>query len=290
MIPQVVAPVTEERTGDETPFVPPTECPACGTPVERPEDEVMVYCPNSSCPGRIYWGIVHFVSQSAMDIRGLGERTVQQLLDEGRVEDFADLYALQADDLVDLEGFGEISASNLLESIEASKDRPLSRLLVALGIRHVGGHAAGIVARKYETMDALMDADQEELAAIHGIGETTAAALATFLDEPRNQRLIERLAEAGVNMTEPVERAENQAFDGLTFVVTGTLPELSRKEAKAFIEQRGGRVTGSVSGNTDYLVVGEDPGSKLDRARQLGVEILDEAGLRELSEHSGGGT
>jgi DNA ligase (NAD+) len=284
VIPQVVAPVTEERTGDETPFQPPTECPACGTPVERPEDEVTVYCPNSSCPGRIYWGIVHFVSQGAMDIRGLGERTVQQLLDEGRVDDFADLYALDKDELLDLEGFGEISADNLLESIEASKEQPLHRLLIALGIRHVGGHAAGIIARKYEDMDALMEADPEALAAIHGIGETTASALSTFLGEPRNRRLIERLAEAGVNMEEPVERAESQAFDGLTFVVTGTLPTLSRKDAKAFIEQRGGRVTGSVSGNTDYLVVGQEPGSKLDKARELGVETLDEAGLRELSE------
>ncbi|MDX1675102.1 MAG: NAD-dependent DNA ligase LigA [Longimicrobiales bacterium] len=290
VIPQVVAPVTEERTGDETPFVPPDECPACGTPVERPEDEVMVYCPNGSCPGRIYWGIVHFVSQSAMDIRGLGERTVRQLLDEGRVADFADLYTLAEDDLLDLEGFGETSARNLLDSIEASKDRPLSRLLVALGIRHVGGHAAGIIARRYETMDALMDADRDELAAIHGIGETTAAALATYLREPRNRRLIERLAEAGVNMEEPVERVGSQVFDGLTFVITGSLPEMSRKDATSFIEGRGGRVTGSVSGRTDYLVVGEDPGSKLDKAKELGVQILDEAELRELSERSGDDT
>lgn len=290
VIPQVVAPVTEERTGGETPFSPPDECPACGTPVERPEGEVMVYCPNSSCPGRIYWGIVHFVSQGAMDIRGLGERTVRQLLDEGRVEDFADLYALEKEALLELEGFGQVSADNLLASIEASKQQPLSRLLIALGIRHVGSHAAGTIARKYETMDALMDADPEELAAIHGIGDTTAAALATFLEEPRNRRLIERLARAGVNMEEPVERAESQALEGLTFVVTGTLPAMSRKEARSFIERRGGRVTGSVSGNTDYLVAGDDPGSKLDKARELGVEIIDETGLRELSERSGGDT
>lgn len=290
VIPQVVAPVTEERTGDETPYEPPDECPACGTPVERPEDEVTVYCPNGSCPGRIYWGIVHFVSQGAMDIRGLGERTVEQLLEEGRVEDFADLYALEKDDLLDLEGFGDTSASNLLDSIAASRDQPLSRLLVALGIRHIGSHAAGILARKYETLDALMDADQDALAAIHGIGETTAAALTTFLQEPRNQRLIQRLADAGVNMEEPVERAENQAFEGLTFVITGTLPEMSRKEAKSFIEKRGGRVTGSVSGNTDYLVAGDEPGSKLDRARELGVGILEEDGLRELSNRPESGT
>ncbi|MFW5947488.1 MAG: NAD-dependent DNA ligase LigA, partial [Gemmatimonadota bacterium] len=287
VIPQVVAPVTEERTGSETPFTPPDRCPECGTPVERPGDEVMAYCPNSSCPGRIYWGIVHFVSQGAMDIRGLGERTVQQLLDEGRVRDFADLYALEMKDLLDLEGFGEVSARNLLESIDASRQQPLSRLLVALGIRHVGAHAAGIVARTYGTMDALLDADADELASLHGIGETTAAALATFLAEPVNRRLIERLAAAGVNMEEPVERAESQPFQGLTFVITGTLPTMSRKEARAFIEERGGRVTGSVSGNTDYLVMGEDPGSKADRAAELDVPRIDEAGLRELSERPG---
>jgi DNA ligase (NAD+) len=290
VIPQVVAPITEERTGEETPFVPPDRCPACGTPVERPQDEVMVYCPNGSCPGRIYWGIVHFVSQGAMDIRGLGERTVEQLLDEGLVSDFADLYALQEEDLLELEGFGEVSAGNLLESIEASKELPLSRLLIALGIRHVGGHAAVIIARRYGSMDALTAADEAELAAIHGIGETTASALSTYLAEPRNQELIRRLREAGVNMEEPVELAEDQVFEGLTFVVTGTLREMSRKEVKSFIEQRGGRVTGSVSGNTDYLVVGEDPGSKLDRARELGVPQIDESEIRELSERSGSDT
>jgi DNA ligase (NAD+) len=287
VIPQVVAPLTDERTGDESPFVPPRECPVCGTPVERPEDEVMVYCPNGSCPGRIYWGIVHFVSQGAMDIRGLGERTVQQLLDEGRVHDFADLYGLTKDDLLDLEGFGDVSADNLLTSIDGSRQQPLSRLLFALGVRHVGGHAAGLIARRFGAMDALLAADEEEIAAIHGIGDTTAAALATFLAEPRNRQLIDRLTDAGLNMEEPVERAESQPFEGLTFVITGSLPSLGRKEARAFIERRGGRVTGSVSGNTDYLVVGEDPGSKLDRARDLGIPQLDEAGLRELSEPAG---
>jgi DNA ligase (NAD+) len=284
VIPQVVAPLTEERTGKETPFVPPETCPVCGTPVERPEDEVMAYCPNGSCPGRIYWGIVHFVSRGAMDIRGLGERTVQQLLDEDQVRDFADLYALSEEDLLDLEGFAEVSARNLLESIEASKQQPLSRLLFALGIRHVGAHAAGLIARTYGTMDALLEADREAIASIHGIGDTTAEALAAFLDEPRNRTLIRRLRDAGLTMEEPVERAETQPFAGHTFVVTGTLPGLNRKDARAFIEQRGGRVTGSVSGNTDFIVVGEEPGSKLDRARELGVPELDEAALRELSD------
>ena len=290
VIPQVVAPLTDERTGEETPFVPPEECPVCGTPVERPPDEVMVYCPNGSCPSRIYWGVVHFVSRSAMDIRGLGERTVQQLLEEGKVSDFADLYALRHEDLLELEGFGDVSAAKLLESIDASRAQPLSRLLFALGIRHVGSHAAQLIARTYGSMNALLDASEEDIAAIHGIGETTAAALATFLQEPRNRELITRLRDAALTLEEPVTRAESQALAGMTFVVTGTLPSLSRKDAKAFIEDRGGRVTGSVSGSTDYIVVGDDPGSKLNRARELDVPELDETALRELSEASDGGT
>ncbi len=287
VIPQVVAPLTQERTGEERPFVPPDTCPACGTDVERPADEVMVYCPNSSCPARIYWGVVHFVSRSAMDIRGLGERTVQQLLEAGKVRDFADLYALSEADLLELDGFGATSAANLLASLEASKSQPLSRLLFALGIRHVGTHAAQIVARTYDTMDEIVAASEEHIAAIHGIGSATAAALTAYLDEPRNRQLIERLREAGLTFSEPVQRAESQAFAGSTFVITGTLPTLSRAEAKSFIEARGGRVSGSVSGKTDYLVVGEDAGSKLDRARELGVTLLTEQELQELSESTG---
>jgi DNA ligase (NAD+) len=290
VIPQVVAPLTEERTGEERPFAPPSECPACGTAVERPADEVMVYCPNGSCPARIYWGIVHFVSRGAMDIRGLGERTVQQLLEEGRVRDFADLYALTRDHLLDLEGFGAVSAGNLLQSIEQSRTQPLSRLLFALGIRHVGSHAAALIARAFGSMDAILEASKAEIAAIHGIGDATAAALAAFVREPRNRRLVERLRQAGLALTEPVQRAESQAFAGLTFVITGTLPGLGRNEAKAFIEERGGRVAGSVSGKTDYLVVGDDAGSKLDRARELGVKLLTEEQLRELSEAAGHAT
>jgi len=283
VIPQVVGPLTEERTGGEAPFTPPQTCPECGTPVERPPGEVMVYCPNGSCPGRIFWGIVHFVAQGAMDVRGLGERTVQQLLDSGRVTDFADLYALGEEDVLGLEGFAEVSASNLLASIEASKGQPLSRLLYALGIRHVGGHAARVIARAFPTMGALLAADAGDLAALHGIGDTTASALAAFLGEQRNRRLIERLADAGLNMAEPVERAERTPFEGMTFVVTGSLGR-SRAEAKAFIERRGGRVTGTVTKSTDYIVVGENPGSKLDRAAELDVTVLTESELEELSE------
>ena len=281
VIPQVVGPLVERRTGEEKPYAPPERCPGCGTPVERPAGEVMVYCPNGSCPERIYWSLVHFASRGAMDIRGLGERTAAQLLRSGLVRDVADLYALRAQDLLALDGFAEVSARNLIAAIAASRERPLSTLLFALGIRHVGSHAAQILARRFGSMAALLEASEAELAAIHGIGEVTAAAVAHYLAEPSNRRLIERLREAGVNMVEPVERAEHRPLEGKTFVITGT-HSVSRKELTELIERHGGRVAGSVSRSTDYLVVGRDAGSKLDRARELGVATIDEAGLRAM--------
>jgi DNA ligase (NAD+) len=288
VIPQVVAPVTERRTGEERQFAPPAVCPACGTAVEHPPDEVMLYCPNGSCPARIYWSLVHFASQDALDIRGLGERTAQQLLDRGLVHDFADLYALTPAHLMQLEGFGDVSTRNLLNAIDASRTRPLSRLLFGLGVRHVGAHAAQVLARHFGTMDRLLAGSEEEFARVHGIGSTTATALAAFLAEPRNRELLARLDAAGVNMTEPVERAEQTTLDGLTFVVTGT-HSLSRKQITSLIERHGGRVTGSVSRTTDYLVAGENPGSKLDRARELGVRAITEPELLALVGASGQG-
>jgi DNA ligase (NAD+) len=285
VIPQVVAPVLESRAGTELPFEPPTRCPACDTPVERPPGEVMVYCPNGSCPARIYWGLVHFASQDAMDIRGLGERTAAQLLERGLVHDYADLYTLTPEQLLLLDGFAELSAQNLLRAIDASRRQPLSRLLFALGIRHVGQHAAQIVARAFEHMDRLLQAELPRIAELHGIGTTTAAALHTFLAEPRNRELIDRLKAAGVRMDEPVEKAEHSTLAGRTFVITGTHTR-SRKEITTLIERHGGRVAGSVSRSTDYLVAGESPGSKLDRARELGVKVIDEHELLGMIEKS----
>jgi DNA ligase (NAD+) len=287
VIPQIVGPIAEERTGIELPLRPPERCPACSTPVQRSEGEVMWYCPNSSCPARIYWGIVHFASQDAMDIRGLGERTVAQLIEEGLVHDFADLYHLRTDDLVGLEGFGPVSAGNLIASIDASRMQPLSRVLFALGIRHVGQHAAQIVARACGSMTALLAASGDEIAAVHGIGRTTADAIIGYLGEPNNRQLIERLAAAGVNLDEPIERADHATLAGLTFVITGT-HATSRKELTALIESHGGRVTGSVSRSTSYLVTGAEPGSKLERAGELGVPVIDETGLRALAAHGTG--
>jgi DNA ligase (NAD+) len=286
VIPQVVAPIRERRTGAEQEYVPPDHCPVCGTAVERPDDEVMIYCPNPVCPARIHTGLVHFASQDAMDIRGLGDRTAAQLLESGKVRDLADLYGLTDADLMSLEGFAEISAKNLVAAIDASKARPLSRLLFGLGIRHVGSSAAQLLARRFETMANLLAATEEEIAGVHGLGDTTAAAVATFLHEERNRELIGRLEKAGINLVEPVERAERTSLAGRTFVITGS-HSVSRKELTGVIERHGGRVAGSVSKSTDYLVAGADPGSKLDRARELGVEVIDEAGLQHLAETAG---
>jgi DNA ligase (NAD+) len=281
VIPQVVGPVLEQRSGGEQSFAPPEQCPSCGTPVEKPAGEVTLYCPNGSCAARIYWGLVHFVSQDAMDIRGLGERTAAQLLERGLVTDYADLYHLTVADLLQLEGFGEVSASNVLNAIAASRQQPLSRLVFALGIRHVGQHAAQVVARQFHTLHGLLAATAEEFAAVHGIGATTAAALAAYLAEPRNRELLARLEAAGVNMTEPGDRPEHSTLEGRTFVITGTHTS-SRKELTTLIERHGGRVSGSVSKSTNYLVAGESPGSKLDRARALGVQVISEAELHAL--------
>ncbi|MGD8277025.1 MAG: NAD-dependent DNA ligase LigA [Gemmatimonadota bacterium] len=282
VIPQVTGPVAQKRTGAEQKYEAPATCPSCGTPVERLADEVMIYCPNPSCPARIHWGLVHFASRGAMDIRGLGERIAEQLLEAGLVSDFADLYALEPSQLATLEGFAEVSARNLVEAIRASRAQPLSRLLFALGIRHVGESAAQLLARHFHSLDRLRAAAVQEIAVVHGIGETTAEAVHAFIHEPETAGLLDRLAEAGLTVTEPVTRAEHSSLADLTFVITGT-HATSRKALTAFIEEHGGRVAGSVSKKSDYLVAGNDPGSKLDRARELGVAVLDEDGLRELA-------
>jgi len=279
VIPQVVGPVVDPDEPRTEPFRMPDHCPSCGAPVERPEAEVMSYCPNGACPARQYWGIVHFVSRSAMDIRGLGERTVQQLIEAGLVEDPSDLYSLTEAQLLSLEGFQQKSALNLIDGIATSRDRGLARVLFGLGIRHVGENAAELLARAFGSIDGLMAADAAAFVAVHGIGETTASALAAFLDEPRNLETIEKLRSAGVSMVASDAAPADGPFTGQAFVITGTLPTLSRKEATALIEGAGGRVTGGVTGKTDFVVAGEDPGSKLDRARELGVSILSEADL-----------
>jgi DNA ligase (NAD+) len=279
VIPQVVGPQVQDGAPRSEPFRMPDHCPACGTLVERPEDEVMTYCPNGSCPARIFWGLVHFASRSAMDIRGLGERTSEQLLQSGLVEDVADLYRLTAEQLLGLEGFQEKSADNLIAGIQASKERGLARVLFGLGVRHVGEHAAELLARAFGSMDRLQEGTAEQFAAVHGIGETTARALGAFFEEPRNLETVEKLRAAGVDLVEPQAQPAEGPFTGQTFVLTGTLPTLSRKQAATRIEAAGGRVTGSVTRSTDFLVIGEEAGSKLTKARELGIPELTEAEL-----------
>lgn len=307
IIPQVVKVIEERRTGEETEFVFPTECPACSTPLVRPEGEVVTRCPNPDCPAKLREGLLHFAARRAMRIEGLGEALVVQLtsprlardrkgeplLDEKGeqvilpplVRDAADLYHLaeKRDGLVALERMGEKSADNLLRQIEESKSAGLGRLLYALGIRHVGERTASILAHHYGSIERLMQASVEDLSGIYEIGEVVAASVVAWFAEPRNVRLLERLAEAGVEMkTASSGEALERVFEGKQFVLTGTLPTMRRDEAKAFIEARGGRVTSSVSKKTDFVVAGEEAGSKLARAEQLGLQVIDEARLLEL--------
>lgn len=280
VIPQVVGPLPARRTGTEQSFALPERCPVCGEPVEHPADEVMAYCTNPACAGRIYEGIVHFASRDAMDIRGLGIERVRQLLDAGLVRTVADLYRLTVDQLVALERFAAQSAEQLVQAIAASRAKPLSTLLFAIGIRHVGKNVAILLARRFGTLDALAAAPAEAIHAVPGVGPTIAAAVASWFANDKNQELVEALRAAGLTFTEPTAVAVGGPLAGKNLVLTGTLPTLSRADAATLIEQAGGRVTGSVSKQTDVVVAGEEAGSKLEKARSLGIEIWDEARLR----------
>ena len=286
VIPQVVRPLPERRTGTERPFRMPDACPECGTPVVRPPDEAMRYCPNAACPGRVLEGLVHFASRDAMDIRGLGYERVRQLRDAGLVADVADLYHLTAAQLVELDRFAEQSAGQLVAAIEASRTRPLSTVLFGIGIRHVGKTVAQLLARRFGTLDALMQAPVEAVEAVPGVGPTIAQAVAEFFAEPRNRALLERLQASGLTLTEPRAVGAGGPLHGKAYVLTGTLPTLSRQAATELIEQAGGRVAGSVSKKTDAVVAGAEAGSKLEKARALGIEIIDE---EELKRRAAGG-
>ncbi|MFL5510461.1 MAG: NAD-dependent DNA ligase LigA [Gemmatimonadaceae bacterium] len=279
VIPQIIAPIPDRRTGSEQQWRMPKKCPVCSTPLTREEDEAAIYCPNVACPGRQLEGLVHFTSRGAMDIRGLSYARIEQLVQEGLVKDPGDLYALTREQLLALEGYAEKGAEGLIAAIEASKSQPLNRLLSALGIRHVGAIAAQLLAQHFGTMDALMAASADDILSVRGIGATIANGVVAYFADPGGKRLIEKLRSSGVNFTEPRAVVAGGPFSGLTFVITGTLPTLSRSKATALIEAAGGRVTGSVSKATDFLLAGEEAGSKLDKAKSLGVEIIDEANL-----------
>ena len=305
VIPQVVAPLTDLRTGAEQEFRMPAECPSCGTPVVRSPGEVAVRCPNSKCPAKLVESFKHFVSRPAMDIDGVGEKLVQRLFELGLVRDPAELYGLRYEDLMPLEGFQDRAARNVLAAIEASTRRPFERVVFALGIPHVGGQVAGWLVECFPSMEVLRAATAEEMGQVEGIGPIIAETVAAWFADPRNLDLVDRLAVAGVRMeaggaaagdgsaapdagVAGVARRHPGPLSGKTFVLTGTLATLTREEATTLIEAAGGRVTGSVSGKTDFVVAGEAAGSKLAKAEKLGVTVLDEDGLREIVAYAGG--
>jgi len=280
VIPQVIGPVPERRDGTQRVWEAPTICPSCDTVVAREEDGVGLYCPNVACVGRQLEGLVHFAARDCMDIEGLSYQRIKQLLDAGLVRDAADLYVLTVDQVVTLERFADKSAENLIAAIVASKSQPLSRLLFALGIRHVGGQAAQLLARRFGTLDAVAQASVEDISAVRGIGEIIAQSVRAFFDNPASASLVVRLRELGVRLDEPQAQQASSTLTGAVVVITGTLPTLSRTEATAVVEGAGGRVTSSVSKKTTFVVVGAEAGGKLDKAVELGVEVIDEAELR----------
>jgi DNA ligase (NAD+) len=286
VIPYIVGPIVARRDGSERPWQMPATCPACGTPLERAEGEVAYRCPNFGiCPAQITRRIEHFVSRGAMDIAGIGEKQVQLFVERGWVQDVADLYTLTPDHFANVEGYGPKRVANLLSAIAGSKNRPLHRLIVGLGIRYVGEVVAQILADHFGSLDALAAASADEIDALEGIGPAIAASVAAYFARPESKALIARLKQVGVR-TEAQETARalrGNALAGKTFVITGTLPSMSREEASALITAHGGKVSGSVSKKTDYLVIGAEPGgTKFAKAQELGIPMIDEAGLLAL--------
>lgn len=282
VIPKIVKPIVSERAADSRPWTMPGECPACGSALQKPEDEVVWRCENSSCPARLRRGLLHFASRRAMNIEGLGESLVDQLVDRGLVRDFAGLYELNAPTLAALDRMGKKSAANLVGEIEKSKTVEFWRVLYAIGIRHVGERGAQALANAFGRMDALQAARVEAIETVPDVGTIVARSARAFLDEPRNRELIGRLAAAGVPMAGASAPAPVGPLAGQTFVITGALSSMSRDEAARAIEVLGGKVASSVTRKTSYLVTGADAGSKLGKARELGVPTLDEEAFRRL--------
>ena len=283
IIPEVLRVVVEKRTGDEKEVEIPSLCPECGWRVERQGEEAAIRCTNPHCPALGREGLIHFVSRDAMNIDGCGPSVINALLDAGLVHDAADLYSLRKEDLLKLERMGEKSADNLLAALAESKKNELDKLLFALGIRHVGAKVARILATEFGSMEKLQQAQPEELAQIRDIGDKIAESAVTWLNVPANIDLVERLAAAGLTMTfTPPASQEDNPFFGKTLVFTGTMPTLGRAEAKTMAQDVGAKVSGSVSKKTDYVIAGAEAGSKLEKAQQLGVTVIDEAEFLRL--------
>jgi DNA ligase (NAD+) len=280
VIPKIVE--VRRRAAKRTPFQMPKECPVCGSEVVRAEGEVASRCLNTNCPARLKESVLHFSARGVMDIDGLGDALVDQLVDKGLVKSVADLYQMKLEQLLDLERMGEKSAQKILANIEASRQRPLERLLGGLGIPFVGERTAALIASSFGDLDAIAAAAPEQLQTVEEVGPKVSESIAQFFAEPHNRELVERLRQAGLQFRQEKRGPSGGALIGLTLVLTGTLPTLTRDEAKAKIEAAGGKVAGSVSKKTNYVVAGEEAGSKLDKAKELGVAVVDEAALLEM--------
>ncbi|MDE5947135.1 MAG: NAD-dependent DNA ligase LigA [Oscillospiraceae bacterium] len=277
IIPEVLCSVSHKD--DSVPFKLPTECPVCGTPSVRYEDESVLRCPNTECPAQLLKNLIHFASKNAMNIDGMGSETVSLLIKNGLIKSASDIYELKISDLSSLERFGEKSAKNLVSSIEKSKNAELDRLIYALGIRNIGQRASVLLCEKFPSMKDILSADKESISEIEGFGEVMAENLVKSFQEPHILKLIERLEKLGVNMVYSKKFSGDARFKGLTFVITGTLPNMKRDEAKKLIESFGGKVSSSVSKKTSFVVAGEEAGSKLDKANELGITVLSEQEL-----------
>jgi DNA ligase (NAD+) len=283
VIPYVVGPVLALRPPEAKPYAIPEHCPVCGSAIDHPPDDVFAYCTNVRCPAQVRERLRHFCSRGAMDVEGVGDVLAAQLVDAGLCHDVAELYDLRVEQLADLPRMGEKSAQNVIAAIEGSKSRGLARVLAAIGIRYVGGQNAALLAGAFGTIAAIAAAGKDQLAAVPGIGPQIAESVAFFFEQPPNRDVVARLAAHGVDVTAPLQTESPPGpLSGKTFVLTGTLPSLTREEAGELILAAGGKVTKSVSKNTDYVVAGEEAGSKLAKAEQLGLQIIDEAALRAL--------
>ena len=283
VIPEVVKVIVEERTGREKPFKMPGKCPVCGSKVVREEGEVVTRCTNIACPAQTFERILHFASRGAMDIEGMGEVTVNELLSRGAIKDVGDIFYLEPSQVFELPGFKDKSVDNLIKAIDAARDRPVSRLLFGLGVRHVGSHMARVLTEGFHSIDELASAMEEDLLSIEGVGPRIAYSVVHFFDQKENLAVIDKLRRADVRMSEKRREREAGPLEGKTFVITGTLPGFTREEASEIIEGLGGRVSSSVSRKTDYVLAGEDPGSKYDRATSLGVPVMDEEEFRKMT-------
>jgi DNA ligase (NAD+) len=288
VIPQIVGPVLSKRPALSVPFSLSAKvngvCPECGSRIYKPEGEVMYYCPDAACPAQAILKIEHFASRGAMDIRGVGEKMSVILYKEGLIGDFADLYTLKnkREELLNIERMGEKSIDNMLEAIENSKKRPLANLIFALGIRHVGEEIAGILANEFGSIDSLEAASKDEIDAIPAIGVKISDSIIAYLGNQKNREIIQKLKDAGVTMSQEIKEKRNKMLSGVEFVITGKLESMSRPQAEEKVKQLGGAAKSDVTKKTNFLVVGADPGSKLDRAREMGIKIISESEFLEL--------